>query len=409
MQDPDTMSYNKGYDMDFDGYNKETGCIAFPEREWADWYDYFVGREPERFYAYIVRESDGEFLGEVNIHKNEDSYWYDMGIILEAKYRAKGYSSEALWLLLQHAFEDMNAEAVHNDFEDKRASAIKAHLSVGFTQYRSEKGIIELLITKEQYFRQKAVRRMTAAIGEILADNQPSIYLYGSSVLNDFRPGWSDIDILVLTQKSILTNQAEELVALRQKLHKAEPDNPYYRLFEGGMLTLSAFIANGPDCVVYWGTSGQRITDHYRLDSFSLSEIMHMGRLLCGKDIRSCLKAPKYADFYRDVKKHYETIRRYAKTTGRSFYTFGWLLDIARGLYTLRYGAVASKTAAGMWALDNGLCPVQRALETALKVRKNPQDYINDEPMLDYAENLDSDIQRFADVLEKELKLRENI
>ena len=27
MSDPETMSYNKGYDLDFDGYHKDTGCI----------------------------------------------------------------------------------------------------------------------------------------------------------------------------------------------------------------------------------------------------------------------------------------------------------------------------------------------------------------------------------------------
>lgn len=92
MQDPDTMSYNKGYDLNFDGYDKLTGCIAFPEKEWAHWYSYFIGQEPVRFYAYIVRESDGEFIGEVNVHINENDDWYHMGIVLEAKYRGKGYS-----------------------------------------------------------------------------------------------------------------------------------------------------------------------------------------------------------------------------------------------------------------------------------------------------------------------------
>ncbi len=403
MQDPDTMSYNKGYDMDFDGYDKETGCIAFPEREWADWYDYFVGNEPERFYAYVVRKSDGEFIGEVNVHKSKYNNWYEMGIVLEAKYRGNGYSSEALWLLLQHAFEDMNAEAVHNDFEEKRTAAVKTHLSAGFTEYRRENGIVELLITKEQYFRQKAIRRMTAEISGILADNQPSVYLYGSSVLGDFRLGWSDIDILVLTQKRITSSQAEKLVALRQELLEKEPDNPYYRSFEGGMLTLSAFISEEPDCVVYWGTSGQRITDTYLFDSFGLSELEESGKLLYGEDIRCYLKAPEYADFYRDVRKHYEAIRKYAQTTNKSFYSFGWLLDIARGIYTLRYGNVISKTAAGQWALDNNLCPVRSALEAALTVRKAPAEYLENQEMLDYAARLGPDIQRFADVLEKEL------
>jgi diamine N-acetyltransferase len=63
MSDPETMSYNKGYDLDFDGYHKDTGCIDFPESEWLDWYEYFVGCEPERFYAYIKRKEDGAFMG----------------------------------------------------------------------------------------------------------------------------------------------------------------------------------------------------------------------------------------------------------------------------------------------------------------------------------------------------------
>ena len=76
-----------------------------------------------------------------------------MGIVLEAKYRGKGYSVIALQLLLQHVFEKMGAEAVHNDFEENRIAAAQAHLSAGFTRYRQENGILEVLITREQYFR----------------------------------------------------------------------------------------------------------------------------------------------------------------------------------------------------------------------------------------------------------------
>lgn len=151
MQDPDTMGYNKGYELNFTGYEKETGCIAFPEADWADWYAYFIGQEPRRFYAYIVRETDGAFIGEVNVHKNQSSSWYEMGIVLEAKYRGKGYAKEALRLLMRYAFERLNAEAVHNSFEEARAAAVKTHLSAGFTEYRRENGILELELTRERY------------------------------------------------------------------------------------------------------------------------------------------------------------------------------------------------------------------------------------------------------------------
>lgn len=161
MQDPDTMSYNKGYDLNFDGYNRATGCIAFPKHKWLDWYNYFIGQEPHRFYAYIVRESDSEFIGEVNLHMNSNARWHDMGIVLDAKHRGKGYAVTALKLLLQYAFEEMDVKAVHNEFEQERSSAVQTHLSAGFTIYRQGNGILELLITKEQYFRQKAIDFIT--------------------------------------------------------------------------------------------------------------------------------------------------------------------------------------------------------------------------------------------------------
>lgn len=72
MSDPDTMSYNKGYDLHIEGYDKTTGCIEFPECKWNSWYNKFIGRAPERYYAYIVRKEDNSFIGEVCAHKNPD-------------------------------------------------------------------------------------------------------------------------------------------------------------------------------------------------------------------------------------------------------------------------------------------------------------------------------------------------
>lgn len=158
MLDPGTMGYNKGYDLEFEGYDPATGCIDFPREAWADWYAFFIGQEPWRYYAYIVRESDGAFIGEVNVHKNEKSCGYEMGIVLEAKYRGMGYSARALRLLLRHAFEELGADLVRNSFEAERTQAVRAHLAAGFSEYRQEKGILELRISREQYFRQKGAQ-----------------------------------------------------------------------------------------------------------------------------------------------------------------------------------------------------------------------------------------------------------
>lgn len=257
----------------------------------------------------------------------------------------------------------------------------------------------------ERKFRQISVNKMVREISGILSDCEPTIYVYGSSALNDFQLGWSDIDILVLTERKITEKQAQMLVGLRQTMLEKEPGNPYYRCFEGGMLTLDAFLRRGTDRVVYWGTSGERITDGYLFDSFCMTELIESGVLLLGKDIRPQLKVPTFDDLYADVRHHYGTIRKHAQKTGRSFYSFGWMLDIARCIYTLRTGRILAKTEAGKWALENNLCSDPDALEFALKVRRNPLDYKDNRQVFDYAETLAEPIQRFADILEKELIL----
>lgn len=254
----------------------------------------------------------------------------------------------------------------------------------------------------ERKDRQIAINKMVREISSILQGNEPSIYLYGSSVLNDFRLGWSDIDILVLTDKQITEEQAKKLVGLRQVMLEKELGSLYYRSFEGGMLTLDAFLTGKADRVVYWGTSNENITDHYVLDSFCMTELIESSVLLYGNDIRTQLKAPEFSELYADVKHHYKTIRKFAQKTGRSIYSFGWILDIARCIYTLRTGKIIAKTDAGQWALENNLCSDPDALRIALEVRRSPLEH-KEKRTFDYAETLAEPIQRFADVLEKEL------
>ena len=249
-----------------------------------------------------------------------------------------------------------------------------------------------------------AIQNMALRIAEILKCNNPSVYLYGSVVLDDFRFGWSDIDILVLTERKISNIKAQELVKLRQTMVAERPENQFYRLFEGGMLTLTSFLNQTPDSAVYWGTSSQHITDRYSFDSFSMMNLLKNGKLLCGDDVRQFIETPSYEMLYRDVKKHYQTIRKYAVNVGRSIKSYGWLLDIARCIYTLRTGAVTAKTAAGEWALKNGVSPDNEALQTAVMIRKEPLKFMNDKHILDGTRSLGEKVQIFADVLQAELQ-----
>lgn len=152
MSDPATMSYNAGYNLGFDGYHNDTGCIDFPEEKWRGWYARFIGKEPEKFYAYVVREEEGAFIGEVVLRQEGEPGRYEMGVVIEACHRGEGYSAEAMRLLLDTAFQKLGAKVVCNDFERSRAAALKLHLNSGFEIVR-EDDCVHLEVTHEHYLK----------------------------------------------------------------------------------------------------------------------------------------------------------------------------------------------------------------------------------------------------------------
>lgn len=249
-----------------------------------------------------------------------------------------------------------------------------------------------------------AINIMTERIVAILGENARSVLLYGSIPLEDFRPGWSDIDLLVLTREPLSREQADVLMTLRQTLAAEYPENPYFLRFEGGILSLNGFLSGEADTAVYWGSRGQRVDTRYGYDCFSMLELCRHSRLLWGEDVRPMLPMPSCKELAAGVAGHLATIRQYAQKTGASLHSFGWLLDIARCLYTLRTGGIASKTDAGQWALEQELCPVLDALKKALYARQNAAQAVQDAALMALADKLGPDIQRFADVLEAELR-----
>ena len=249
----------------------------------------------------------------------------------------------------------------------------------------------------------RSIDVMAKSISAILGDNIVCIYLYGSVVMEDIKLGWSDIDILCLTKVEISDYEAEQLVDLRQKLLKEEEANPYYRSFEGAIVSIDEFKKKQYSRVVYWGTSGERITDKYYFDVFSLYELIKYGQLILGNDIRNDLILPTYEELRDGVQQHYQTIRKYAVETGESLYSCGWLLDIARCIYTLRYHDIISKTKAGEWALKKKLCPEEDQLCYSLQIRYKPLEYKENLEVKEWLSSLGTSVQLFADVLEREL------
>ena len=249
----------------------------------------------------------------------------------------------------------------------------------------------------------QSVRRMAEAVNGILEGNVHSVWLYGSVVMDDFRPGWSDIDCLVLTGGPIAERQARELVDLRQTLSEAEPENPYYRLLEGIIADRDEYRTGAFTRLVYWGTSGQRVTDRFQQDPFSAYGLAKFGRAVAGPEDRSLFTPPSEAELEAAVRRHYETIRRFAVQTDERLYSCGWLLDICRCIYTLRTHQVTAKTQAGIWALSEHLFPEEEPLRKTLEIRRNPPVYKDREEVKQWLKGLGPAVQRYADVLGREL------
>ncbi len=249
-----------------------------------------------------------------------------------------------------------------------------------------------------------SLENMARRLSLLLGEEPLSFCLYGSVALNDFRLGWSDIDMLCLTRRPISEEQAHSLVHLRQTLSEEEPGNPYYRLFEGCIASWDELSAGRFTRLVYWGTSGERVTDRYSLDAFSRYQLTHGSViLLYGQEAASALSSPAFSELMDGIIRHKETIRTYARETSPDIHSCGWLLDIARCIYTLRTGTVSAKTFAGEWALSKNLCPVRESLKKALIARQAPLRYRDDLSFQEWCGALGPDIQRFADVLEAEI------
>ena len=149
LADPATMAYNKGYDLDFPGYDKETGTITLSDSYRKKWYDLYFTNPGRFFYAYIYDQELKAFVGDVNFHPsklNPDAR--DIGIVIKDEFRGKGYGKAGLKLLIDKAFSFDSIRILCNSFEKERSFALKIHQYLGFKIKAYEDKIIELILEK---------------------------------------------------------------------------------------------------------------------------------------------------------------------------------------------------------------------------------------------------------------------
>ncbi len=127
--DPSTMSYNAGYDVNYEGYDFITGCIDFKKERWLEVYE---RRQKEKSYFAYIKDCDiNGYVGYVNYQYNEKENNYECGVLIEYKYRGKGYAKDALKLLIKKANRN-GIDYLYDNFEKDRKNALNLFLSLGF-------------------------------------------------------------------------------------------------------------------------------------------------------------------------------------------------------------------------------------------------------------------------------------
>lgn len=142
ISDKDTMSYNIGWGDD------GSGCYYQTAEQVLEWYKNW-NNDSNNYYAYIAKADDDSFVGEVNIHWNNNLKKYIVGVTIESKHRGFGYAKEALLLLAEKAFFELGIESLFDDFPADRIAAEKTYTSIGFVRINDD--LVEL--TRDSFYK----------------------------------------------------------------------------------------------------------------------------------------------------------------------------------------------------------------------------------------------------------------
>lgn len=133
LADPEMMSYNAGWDVSFPGYDRSTGCIAWPMAAWAAFEERLALPASEQGYFFV--EEDGVPLGHAHYRVADGVATIGFNVI--PSQRGHGRGQVFLALLVERVWEQTDAAEVENEFEDDRRAAVAVHRRCGFKPARN--------------------------------------------------------------------------------------------------------------------------------------------------------------------------------------------------------------------------------------------------------------------------------
>ena len=136
-EDPATMDYNAGYNVSFSGFNYNDGTIKTDLKDLKEnWLPKWIDNEQNRYFAYIRRIEDDEYIGYVFFKDNTEN-GHEIGVLIRGKYRGNGYATEAVGLLCKKA-DELGVAKLFHQIPDNRKAAIKADINNGFVVVKED-------------------------------------------------------------------------------------------------------------------------------------------------------------------------------------------------------------------------------------------------------------------------------
>ena len=129
-EDPQTMDYNAGYDLSFNGYNRQDGTIFTDLKELEEvWSKRWIGNEPNNFYYYI--RYNNTLVGEIYAKFDAEKHSHEIGIVIKGEYRGQGLATPAIKLLC-NKLKEFGIKNLFHELPMSRKGAIKADINNGF-------------------------------------------------------------------------------------------------------------------------------------------------------------------------------------------------------------------------------------------------------------------------------------
>ena len=230
----------------------------------------------------------------------------------------------------------------------------------------------------------KMLSRFTQALVAIDKNFIEGVYLLGSISLNDFHPNKSDIDFLVLCKKLPDDKTATQLKHIHQIIKKGYPT----LALSGSYLSRSSIQSDDPQNIktLSYHLGSMRYVN-FEMGVVSLSELRSNAFTLLGQSAHTLpiniTKIQLNKFLYQNINSYWKTwIKKHSSFFHRKILlllfprlTEWTVLGVARQLYTLKTGRIASKSEAGIYCLQHLSSQFHAVITSALEIRKDDRNY----------------------------------